>query len=404
MQPTSSLFRCILVLATIPGANGSIGTHPAEAAEPLPSFNVDPGQTSVSGLSSGAYMAGQFHVAFSATLIGVGIVAGGPYGCAENSLFLALNRCMETGGVWGTADPERLVDRARSLEGQGEIDALANLVDDRIYIFSGTADPTVIQPVVDQTANFYAEAGVPPANIAYVNEVDSGHAFITETSGNACGVTQSPFINDCDVDQAGDILSHIYDPLNPPAATLGGSLIEFDQSEFLPQPNAHGMATSGFAYVPQECADGASCRVHVAFHGCKQTKDFIGDQFRTETGYNRWADTNQIIVLYPEAHDTISNPNACWDWWGYDDSNYATKTGRQMAAVRGMLDRLAGLTPQQTCASHTATNFEHWQAGRADFCFFGALCAVGSGRFAGLCHLPDDAPRARAGRLQPATV
>ncbi len=69
----------------------------ALAAE-LPSFNVDLAQTSVSGLSSGAFMAGQFHVAFSATVLGAGIVAGGPYGCAEGQLATALNRCMQTHG------------------------------------------------------------------------------------------------------------------------------------------------------------------------------------------------------------------------------------------------------------------------------------------------------------------
>jgi poly(3-hydroxybutyrate) depolymerase len=58
-------------------------TTPSEAAaDPLPAFTVDPAQTSVSGLSSGAYMAGQFHVAFSAAIVGAGIVAGGPYDCA----------------------------------------------------------------------------------------------------------------------------------------------------------------------------------------------------------------------------------------------------------------------------------------------------------------------------------
>ncbi len=42
----------------------------ARGADPLPSFNIDLTQTSVSGLSSGAYMAGQFHVAFSGTVVG----------------------------------------------------------------------------------------------------------------------------------------------------------------------------------------------------------------------------------------------------------------------------------------------------------------------------------------------
>lgn len=66
----------------------------AHAADPLPALNVDLLETSVSGLSSGAYMAGQFHVAYSGTVGGAGVIAGGPYDCAEGQLSVALNRCM----------------------------------------------------------------------------------------------------------------------------------------------------------------------------------------------------------------------------------------------------------------------------------------------------------------------
>jgi poly(3-hydroxybutyrate) depolymerase len=37
----------------------------------------------VSGLSSGAFFASQYHVAFSSEVAGAGIVAGGPYYCAQ---------------------------------------------------------------------------------------------------------------------------------------------------------------------------------------------------------------------------------------------------------------------------------------------------------------------------------
>src|SRR5918999_2226919 len=47
-------------------------------APPLPSYGVDLAQTSVSGLSSGGFMTTQFHTAFSSTLMGAGVVAGGP--------------------------------------------------------------------------------------------------------------------------------------------------------------------------------------------------------------------------------------------------------------------------------------------------------------------------------------
>ena len=58
---------------------------PAHAVEKLPVLGIEIDQTSVSGISSGAFMAGQFQVAFSSLVVGAGIVAGGPYGCAETT-------------------------------------------------------------------------------------------------------------------------------------------------------------------------------------------------------------------------------------------------------------------------------------------------------------------------------
>ena len=222
---------------------------PADAAEPLPALDADLAQTSVSGLSSGAYMAGQFHVAFSETVIGAGIVAGGPYDCAEGQLSTALNRCMQT--LIGVPDAARLVDRAERRAVRGEIDPLSGLAEDRVYVFAGTEDETVAPAIGAQVVAFYRSAGVPQSAIAFEDTLPAGHAFLTEEGGNACGTTAPPYVNDCDHDQAGTLLGHIHGPLDPPAPRLGGTLIEFDQSEFLPDPTAHGMALTGFAYVPE---------------------------------------------------------------------------------------------------------------------------------------------------------
>ena len=67
--------RCSSLLA---GTALLCAAQQASAADPLPALTIDLSRTSVSGLSSGAYMAGQFHVAFSSTLAGAGIVAGAP--------------------------------------------------------------------------------------------------------------------------------------------------------------------------------------------------------------------------------------------------------------------------------------------------------------------------------------
>jgi len=90
------------------------------------------------------------------------------------------------------------------------------------------------------------------------------------------------------------------------------------------------------------------CRVHIALHGCKQNYDAIGDRYVQHARYNEWADTNHLIILYPQtiAGDPVTNfgtplhPYGCWDWWGYTDFNYAVKAGRQTATIKAMLDRL----------------------------------------------------------------
>jgi poly(3-hydroxybutyrate) depolymerase len=88
----------------------------------------------------------------------------------------------------------------------------------------------------------------------------------------------------------------------------------------------------------------------VAIHGCKQNTANIGMAYVTDTGYLPWADSNNIVLLFPQtiarndyALGGVVNPNACWNWWGYGgDDNYHTRIGYQVAAIRSMVDRLAG--------------------------------------------------------------
>ena len=56
------------------------------AAQPLPRLAATTNDVTVSGISSGGYMAVQFQVAYSSVVRGAGIVAGGPYYCAEGSV------------------------------------------------------------------------------------------------------------------------------------------------------------------------------------------------------------------------------------------------------------------------------------------------------------------------------
>ena len=168
--------------------------------------------------------------------------------------------------------------------------------------------------------------------------------MVTERAGNACGATEPPFIVHCDYDAAGELLQFLYGKLAPPAAKEGGRLVVFDQRPFAEgDAGAIGMDDSGFIYVPQRCS-AERCRVHVAFHCCRQGAEEIGERFVREAGYNRWAESNALIVLYPQAVKRYNpftfSPRGCWDWWGYTSPLYHTKSGPQIRAVKAMLDRL----------------------------------------------------------------
>ena len=313
----------------------ALASASAFAAVNLPALNIDSSQTSVSGLSSGAFMAVQLHVGYSATFKkGAGIVAGGPFYCAEGSVTNATGRCMASPAGIPTSS---LVSTTNSWASAGSIDPVANLQNSKVYMFSGTIDSVVKTGVMDALKTYY-NSFVPAANVVYKKDIAAEHAIITDDYGSACSTKGSPYINDCNFDLAGAMLAHIYGTLN--ARNNGtlpvGNFVEFNQSQFITN---HGMAPTGWAYIPQACTAGTQCRLHVVLHGCQQNVTLVQQQYVRNTGYNRWADTNNMVMLYPQTSTAATN--SCWDWWGYDSANYSKKSGPQMAAIKAMVDQVS---------------------------------------------------------------
>ncbi len=333
------------------------GLVACEEPPALPAVGANISQTSVTGLSSGAYMAGQFQFAHSSIIIGAGIVASGPYGCAESvfgrmtplwSMALAQNLNRAVNGCTGTAmaslgvpNIKRLAGRARDRAGSGVIDKLDGLRDDRVYLFTGKADRTVPPSLVRKAGELYEALGVKKSNIQLVDRFNSGHGFVTEEGGGTCDKSRAPFLNDCDYDQAGAIVKHIYGPLKPPRTSLKDAPAKFNQEEFTGSSST-GLDTLGVVYIPVSCVERKGCRVHIVFHGCGQSREAVDDAFITGSGFNKWADTNRLIVLYPQISKSAANPQGCWDWWGYTGKKFLTKDAPQIKAVRAMLARLAG--------------------------------------------------------------
>ena len=79
MNAAKFLFGLVPMLAALGFASAT-----AKADDPpLGTYNADIGESSISGISSGAFMAVQFATAWSGTIKGVGVIAGGPYYCAQ---------------------------------------------------------------------------------------------------------------------------------------------------------------------------------------------------------------------------------------------------------------------------------------------------------------------------------
>lgn len=309
---------------------------------------MDIEETSVSGISSGAYFATQMQVAFSSIMKGAGIIAGGPYDCGGETQFIY---CM----YYATPLVSLSVQKTKLWSGS-KIDDISNMKKHKVYLFSGTMDSTVSYSVVNQLYSYYVTIGgfVDEDNVVFDHDHRTEHTFPTDfdAEGNSqCEYSTSPFISNCHFDTAGKILQHIYGELNARVNKSSGNLIRFSQKEFIENPRSYGLDDYGYVYVPKSCAEQAKCRLHVAFHGCKQSEHFVGLKFVKDTGYDLWADKNNLIILFPQTYPGMdlhltpfngyqANFNGCWDWIGYYDNNFPTRQGVQMSTIKKMIDKI----------------------------------------------------------------
>jgi len=366
-------------------------------------LNVDPDRVSVSGLSSGGWMANQFHVAFSSKIMGAGILAAGPYHCAGGSSFLcdwtpygwlsphdsceAVHVCTRFarknfgyfGYYLGPPDADQSENSTSEEAAGGTIDPIENLKGDRVWLFSGRLDSLAPPEIMAVLRRYYAdlfarpEVANPPGNLTLVDEIEAEHAMIVDIPGpasdNTCDLYASPYIDDCDYPAAGKLLAFIYRLAEPASHPVYGDwdrsrLREFDQGAFFDRNDASvSLDGIGHLYVPATCLGAAPCPLHVAFHGCEQYDRAIDaahsdlpksrrPYFHSSAGYNEYAERYGIVVLYPQTTswgdetDSAKNPKGCWDWWGYSGDDYFRRAGKQMQAVERMIGCLTG---ERTC-------------------------------------------------------
>lgn len=162
-------------------------------------------------------------------------------------------------------------------------------------------------------------------------------------------------------------------------------LFKVDVGRLVPNLHERGLAPDWFLFVPPECnrttrseGEHPPCKLHIAFHGCLQNAMRKNDAYVRFAGYNEWADTNRIVVLYPQVGMreftaqlverasleamTVTvrkamqhaNPQSCWDLWGYTDADYYTQKGQQISAVAQVVNALIGAGNPLPVPSETA--------------------------------------------------
>jgi len=302
-------------------------------------LNIDKSRVTASGVSAGAHMAHQLHVAYSDIFSGVGIFSGGPYNCADNSLNQGLSLCMMNTET--PIDVDTIAEDIRQASATGNVADPANLADDRVWLFHGTRDSKISNQVHGAAAELYAEF-MAPEQIVNVDDFEADHVFPADGRGVSCFAVEPPYVGDCGYDGAGAMLQFLYPGLiEPSGSETGAGLLETS----LPGADDANLLETSYVFVPQDCAAGErECALHLVLHGCAQSSEDVGTEFIELSGYLPWAEANDIVLLFPQVEKSVvapMNPYGCWDWWGYTGDEYATRNGKQMKVLVDWIDSLS---------------------------------------------------------------
>lgn len=317
-------------LALLTACSSNESQHPE-----LPKLNTTTERLYIAGLSSGGYLTHQLHLAWPDEVRGVAVFAAGPYACAKAGVSAALFNCMAVSRGAPSAEKSlALIEEAAKEDELGDPKLVAN---SRVYLYKAEADPVVAQPVSIALEKTYAQLA--PEGLKIHTQALAGHGFPTLDKGVACEKTATPFVNACGYSGAAESLNHLDGPAKKAVQNEAtGQLLSFNQNTFKAE-KSKGLAEEGFYYVPEQCAAGG-CGLQVVLHGCEQGAEEVGEDFMRLSGYLQQADARDLVLLFPQAKNSLPNPKGCWDWWGYESKAFATREGPQMQAIHAMWQHL----------------------------------------------------------------
>ena len=193
--------------------------------------------------------------------------------------------------------------------------------------------------------------------------IPSGHCWPQDRGLNPCGHGMFSFwpAENCAFDGPGALLSHIYGPLVAPAESIvTANLHRFNQTAF-DSTERPFLSKYGLLYAPTSCIQGAKCKLHIVVHG-GGTPFWVVEKLAhggmLGMSYNRWAETNEIVTMWPHAGNDNLNPEKCgyggkgatkdeqvgnWDTYGHTGKLYDTREGIQMQALARMIKAVSGV-------------------------------------------------------------
>lgn len=292
----------------------------------------------ISGISSGGFMAQQMATIYSLSVEGVATIAGGYYFCAldylpkkieqdrqtigEQNLFLyepsnkalsdSLNPLVIFSGeinpvTWFKPSVGNPIYQAvsecmlnpdntkinysyiKKNVGKNLIDHTDHIKDQKVLIFHGKKDSVLDSKMQNKLISFYQHFNLPKENLRVIKGKGSHNFPISEKKGIDCNKEDVPYLGNCQYDLAFEILSHLDQISNEKNEINENNLFMIDQTltnenkvremKKFKQPTA-SIAPYGYLYASDECLNNPrSCKLHVALHGCKMS-DSYNDEFQ----------------------------------------------------------------------------------------------------------------------------
>ncbi|MFP5519050.1 MAG: prolyl oligopeptidase family serine peptidase [Bdellovibrionia bacterium] len=295
----------------------------------LPSLQVS--NIYIAGISSGAFMVQQMQVAYPELFAGVGMIAGGVWSCSDGDWQRASRVCMKDPNA---IDLSKIFLKLDDLVTQKKIGEISKLKNHRSFIFQGQKDSVLAPASAVVLEQFYQKLGAP---YFAVTHLPAGHGYPTNKSDKECGLSQLPWLINCEYDLSGHLLQYWLGSLQPAEKQKNESLYYFNQKEFASVESK--VSDVGRVYIPEYCQKN-KCHLVMMLHGCLMGPAIVGDQFVVGTELLDWAEGNRFVVVFPATQRSARNPNGCWDWFGYTGEDYLLRDGPQMLFLKNIISRI----------------------------------------------------------------